>query len=341
MSEKVITFAVVLELERHIEILLLSNDCVIVPGLGGFMAHHVDARYDEHDGMFLPPLRTLGFNPQLTLNDSLLVQSYIEVYDISYPEALRRIEGEVEELRAHLEADGSYELNGIGVLSFNSEGNLLFTPCEAGILTPGYYGLDAFAFPVEGAEQKTSKQKVASIRSRRDDDTITIKMSWLRNAVAVAAAIIAFLMIASPVGNDSALVDEVMQSSFLPINATHRATPPTVQEEPVNTSETEELIAEEEEVPTAGEGDVSDITTPTTEYSIVMASHVSEHNANLFIGQLSDKGYYDARIWVNRNKVRRVVYGSYASQADAENTLHQLRSESRLFRDTWIIEVKE
>ncbi|MQO83477.1 SPOR domain-containing protein, partial [Prevotella copri] len=33
-------------LERHIEILLLSNDCVIVPGFGGFMAHHVDARYD-------------------------------------------------------------------------------------------------------------------------------------------------------------------------------------------------------------------------------------------------------------------------------------------------------
>lgn len=39
-------------LERHIEILLLSNDCVIVPGFGGFMAHHVDARYDGRDSMF-------------------------------------------------------------------------------------------------------------------------------------------------------------------------------------------------------------------------------------------------------------------------------------------------
>ena len=91
-------------LERHIEILLLSNDCVIVPGLGGFMAHHVDARYDETDGTFLPPLRTLGFNPRLTMNDSLLVQSYIEAYDISYPEALRRIEAEVAEIRQHLES---------------------------------------------------------------------------------------------------------------------------------------------------------------------------------------------------------------------------------------------
>lgn len=60
-----------IELDRHIEILLLSNDCVIVPDFGGFMAHHVDARYDEADGTFLPPLRTLGFNPQLKMNDSL------------------------------------------------------------------------------------------------------------------------------------------------------------------------------------------------------------------------------------------------------------------------------
>ena len=99
-----------IELERHIEILLLSNDCVIVPGFGGFMAHHVDARYDEQENLFLPPQRTIGFNPQLTLNDSLLAQSYIEAYDISYPEALRRIEDEVRELRQHIECNGSYEL---------------------------------------------------------------------------------------------------------------------------------------------------------------------------------------------------------------------------------------
>ena len=28
-----------IELAKHIEVLLLENDCVIVPGLGGFIAH--------------------------------------------------------------------------------------------------------------------------------------------------------------------------------------------------------------------------------------------------------------------------------------------------------------
>ena len=177
-----------IELNRHIEILLLSNDCVIVPDLGGFMAHHVDARYDEQEHLFLPPLRTLGFNPQLKMNDSLLVQSYIEAYDISYPEAYRRIQSEVAELRQHLETEGMFELNGIGVLSINEEGNLLFEPCEAGILTPQLYGLSSFEMMPRQVKGLTISQKVPELK---DENTITIKMSWLRNIAAAAAAAVA------------------------------------------------------------------------------------------------------------------------------------------------------
>ena len=53
-----------INLERHIEVLLLSNDCVIVPNFGGFMAHHIEAHYDKLDTMFFPPIRTIGLNPQ-------------------------------------------------------------------------------------------------------------------------------------------------------------------------------------------------------------------------------------------------------------------------------------
>jgi hypothetical protein len=114
---------------------------VIVPGFGGFMAHHVDARYDGRDSMFLPPLRTIGFNPQLQMNDSLLALSYVEAYDISYPEALNRIADEVTEMRQTLENSGKFELNDIGTIILNEDGNYTFEPCEAGILTPELYGL--------------------------------------------------------------------------------------------------------------------------------------------------------------------------------------------------------
>lgn len=129
------------ELHRHIEILLLKHSCVIVPGFGGFMAHHVSARFDESDGTMIPPMRTVGFNPQLTLNDSLLVQSYIEAYDISYPEALRLIESEVAELRLILERDRYFDISSVGRLYINDYGQYEFEPCVAGILTPSFYGL--------------------------------------------------------------------------------------------------------------------------------------------------------------------------------------------------------
>lgn len=89
-----------IELARHIEILLLDNDCVIVPGLGGFVSHPVVARRIDDEGLFMPPGRTLGFNPMMKLNDGLLVQSYMTAYDVTYPEAVKLVEAQIG--RAHV-----------------------------------------------------------------------------------------------------------------------------------------------------------------------------------------------------------------------------------------------
>ena len=66
-------------LARHIEWLLGENDCVIVPGLGGFIAHYTPARRIEAENRFLSPTRIIAFNPRLKINDGVLVQSYMQV----------------------------------------------------------------------------------------------------------------------------------------------------------------------------------------------------------------------------------------------------------------------
>ena len=53
------------ELSQHIETLLLENDCVIIPGFGGFVAHYASAQWVEEECIYLPPTRNIGFNPQL------------------------------------------------------------------------------------------------------------------------------------------------------------------------------------------------------------------------------------------------------------------------------------
>ena len=86
-------------LARHIELLLLEHDCVIVPGFGGFIANHVEAQYSgEQEQLFLPPYRTIGFNQQLKVNDGLLLQSYMAAYDASYPAAYLQMEKDIENM---------------------------------------------------------------------------------------------------------------------------------------------------------------------------------------------------------------------------------------------------
>ena len=224
-----------IELERHIETLLLDNDCVIVPGLGGFIAHHVDARYDSRDNMFLPPLRTLGFNPKLNMNDSLLAQSYVEVYDISYPEALAKIDSEVDELKQSVEREGVYELENIGVILLNENGNYEFEPCESGILTPELYGLSGVeielrsdgkqthnlvvpdkphtqsepattTFQTDDKSQTTEASALGQshlvVGGKEEDRTIKIKVSLLRNVFAAACAIVAFFLLSTPISTE-------------------------------------------------------------------------------------------------------------------------------------------
>jgi len=349
-SEKKINFALVIELERHIEILLLNNDCVIVPGLGGFMTNHVEARYDDEDHMFLPPLRTLGFNPKLRLNDSLLAQSYIEAYDISYPDAVHRIDDEVNELRQHLENEGSYDFNGIGTLSLNDEGSYEFAPCEAGILTPAFYALDSFEMDklnssvevkaetiMPGATSQTralEQQPAETVsihqvptKEESDDDarTIPIKVSVLRNLAAAAIVIFAFLLFSTPLGNSNkqtASIDSRMLKQIMPKEV-------TTGEKEVKKAITEKRIAIDQQL-TKEEKVVDDV------YTIVLASHVTKTNANEFVKQLAKKGF-DAQV-ISKTSTK-VIYGRYATENEAYQALNQLRGHED-FKEAWVLKVR-
>ena len=373
-SDKCSNFAVVIEIERHIEILLLDNDCVIVPGLGGFTAHHVEARFDESDDVFLPPLRTLGFNQQLKINDSLLVQSYIEAYDISYPEALRRIEGEVEELRQRLANDGYYEMTDIGVLEMNEDGNIIFTPCEAGILTPELYGLSSFEIQPLMAEESTTsasstqvqkpnveptpitttvfdqvgqKEETSANDAGQDTDTdedaektICIKVSWLRNAgIAAAAALLLFFVIfpISHSGLKNVNIGDFNGTSFF-----SKLMPKDSQMNNINISEIKASAKDssrqsvKDSVKDSIKGIEPKVKSDT--FCIVLASCIPQKNAERYVEQLHKKGFDKAYAMVN-NKMVRVIYGNYTSETDAYNDLQKIRSKDE-FEQAWILKKK-
>jgi cell division septation protein DedD len=349
----------VIELDRHIEILLLSNDCVIIPGLGGFMAHHVSARYDENEHLFLPPLRTLGFNPQLKMNDSLLVQSYVEAYDLSYPEALRRIEDEVDELKQHLENEGSYELNDIGLLAVNDEGNYVFTPCEAGILTPELYGLGTFEMeslkaskPATVVSERPSDHEteevafpVAETLDTTDDEesddeerALVIKMSWIRNAVAIAAALLVFFLMSTPVVNSDSnqTISNLNSSVFLPkMPKDSNMDKITIDKKAVEKAVAKADSAVRDTLKKAAENIVEEKV--KSGFCIVLASYVSQKNADAFVTRLQQQGYEDSEVFI-RNNVRRVILGNFKTINEAYNQLNRL-NRKKDFEEAWVMKL--
>lgn len=342
-----------IELTRHIEILLLDNDCVIVPDFGGFMAHYVHAEYSEEEGMFYQPQRTIGFNPQLRLNDSLLAQSYVEAYDVSYPEAIRMIASDVEEVRQTLAIEGKYEFYGIGTLRYTSDEKYDFEPCMAGLLTPYLYALSSYsmdrisrkpetiAVPISGgyAETKFAETELdfAKTETAIDHDSrkISISVNAVRNVLVAAMMLLLFVFSSIPLGIGSSdvqqcsVVDAGIVSTLVKQNKTACTQVNNVCTVPV-TAETAKAktnaVAKQAEP------------VKTNFFTIVLASKVGKKGAEDFVNKLKAAGYIKAEM-LEKGSQRKVVFGHYDTEASANAALHKLRNADRQFGEAWIAKI--
>lgn len=334
----------------------MSNDCVIVPDFGGFMAHHIDAQKDDSDGSFLPPIRSIGFNPKLKLNDSLLAQSYVEAYDISYPEAVMRIEDEVRELRQRIDADGKYEFTDIGTICLNADGNYEFTPCEAGIISPELYGLGSFRMKTlqeikaamqtklmvtaGGDERQPQTVDDKHTEGRHDRHSARVIAIW-RNVAVACIAIIFFLLLPSPLVNspqmagnhiDTGLLDRIMPKDITTGQEKVSEAVKGMESKKaiVEKTITEEPTTKKEKAPVVKES-------PVAGFSIVLASHVSRKNADAYVSDLHKRGYHEA--FVSRSGHVKVLMGHYRTREEAAKVLNNL-NDTKEFAEAWITNIK-
>lgn len=113
-------------INRHIATLLRRHDCVIVPGIGAFVATRIDAHFDRATGRFLPPARVLSFNPAITHDDGLLADSLSRRMKISFEQARERVEAESRLMSRRLKAEGSVAIARVGSLMRRPDAGLEF-----------------------------------------------------------------------------------------------------------------------------------------------------------------------------------------------------------------------
>ena len=367
-----------IELSKHIEYLLLENDCVVVPELGGFIAHYQPAHYEEAEGVYLPPSRSIGFNPQLTMNDGLLVQSYMNAYHTDFPDATRKIQDTVEKLKETLYSDGVVEMHGIGILHYNIRGMYEFQPDESGVLSPSLYALDAFSMPllkekpvpVEEIETLSVPQVV---KERKE---FHLNTQWLGNAVAVAIAAVLFFVLSIPVentyidkGNYASLGTECLFDAIRSHSmATTLSVSPAPQQQtkkeqkhlkPVSvrvekvapTPKTEEKKAEEvkavpvKETVAPAKKEVQNTTTVKKEtkvsgkkHHIIVASLATAADAQQTLQRFKQKGYTDASV-VEGNGRFRISLCSYTDKNEAYRKLNELKQDEA-YQSAWLLSSK-
>ncbi|WP_073345444.1 HU domain-containing protein [Bacteroides congonensis] len=355
-----------IELAQHIEVLLLENDCVIVPGFGGFVAHYAPATHVKEENLFLPPTRTIGFNPQLKLNDGVLVQSYMSAYDTSFADANRIVEKEVSEFIGLLHEEGKAHLENIGEIHYNIYGNYEFIPYDYKITTPSLYGLDSFEMHELSTLQQREKVLVpANLEKEKKTYEISINRAFLRNAAAMIAAIVLFFAFSTPVENTD--VQKNNYAQLLPGELFEQIEKQSVAVTPVyvkndvaqqtkktsasaKTSSTPKLTADKaqtsrpiavKEVKVAKQEVVpvpvsvkpqANVDHP---YHIIVAGGISLKDAEAMANQLNSKGFAEAKALNTDGKVR-VSIRSFENREEATKQLLELR-KNETYKNAWLL----
>ena len=303
--------------------------------MGAFLAEEAPAHYNAEEQIFMPPYRTMRFNPQVTVDDALLISEYIDREQLSYEEAGKLMNRHINELRSNLSQNSVVRFGELGTFYMNINGNISFEVDANGIDDADNFGFEPFAI-----------QQLRKIEEKK----IVIRHRDLGKIIAAAAAIILTFIFVTPM-SDSAFKQN-MQASFTGFASSEQislmqqvgapAPSQAVNEienceiSPIDANGNMEIlhiVEPAEEIATAEPA----VTAPVENkkvFHIIVASSPNENNAQLAIKELSAKMKAEYTV-VQGNGRHRISIGEYESNSDATAAIKELKST---FPDAWILQ---
>jgi hypothetical protein len=333
----------------HIERLLLTNDCVIIPEFGGFVLHPCPAVYQRGEHRFCPPGKGIVFNPALKHYDRLIPESYMHMYGMSFEDAHFSLRKDIEELHHILDNEGAVYFERIGFLRKDDVGNLFFdVERNASFAGLKPYGLYTFHLPplahnTQKVIQVTAQTIIKPETKSKRVVYFPVKQAFIRVAGISVAAVALFLFISMPVNDvGRSSYSANMISSDILSNSVYV---PDTQDETTHVSVVEEdtvqytAVAEETPPPPP----VVQTLQPTVKaveattqkiYYAIIGSFVSEKQANQYMQQINIPELTNMGIVKNEERVR-VYAEKFDKREDAQNYILRLRANERL-KDTWL-----
>lgn len=158
--------------------LLMQNNCVVVPTLGGFVANTISAKVDVEKGFITPPSKALSFNKNLTNNDGLLVNALAQKRTLTYDEANSSVLSDVAKIKSKLSDGERVHFNNVGFLYLNDAGKMAFEQDRFFNLLLESYGMGTVQFvPVEEEKEVVQPE---SIQEQKTTHLLTVEKGGAR-----------------------------------------------------------------------------------------------------------------------------------------------------------------
>lgn len=164
------------ELAINIEYLLLTRNCVVVPGLGAFTTRVFASQWLEDEEIFLPPVRHIRFNADIFQDpEEVFVRSLADIYGLTMEGAQAECDRLVASFHKALVTESAVDFGSIGLFTLEDDAEITMSPYECGVTSPDYYGLDTLHFPLlaslpeEKAEQTDSVAMTAEQTSAKEE----------------------------------------------------------------------------------------------------------------------------------------------------------------------------
>ena len=316
-----------MKIEQYISQLLYRHQCVTVPGFGAFLTEIQSAHMHEKTNSFYPPKKLISFNSHLKNNDGLLANHISKVEKTSYENAVASIESEVVIWKSILQVNEKFSLKNIGELSLNSEKNIVFTPSENINYLTESFGLNSFVSPLikrEVAANLEQKMEEVVVSKKSEPIPFIPEETRSRPYLKYAAVLLLALSLAGSIGY-KLYQDRIAEETLLVEKAVQKQVQNKIQEATFfieNPIPSVTLTVKEEKL----------------SYHVVAGAFRNEENAEKIYDELIEVGFKARRLAPNKHGLFPVLYGSYATYAEAQQAMRDIHKSVN--PDAWLL-IKE
>lgn len=136
-----------MKIAKYVGDLLYDYECVVIPGLGGFLTNDKPATINTASNLLKPPFKQVFFNAYLKANDGLLVNYVAREEGIEYKAAKEQVDRFVLLCNNALNEGKRINFHRIGYLYLNPDQKISFDQDTEVNYNPEAFGLTSFISP--------------------------------------------------------------------------------------------------------------------------------------------------------------------------------------------------